>query len=42
MGGFRPTPEGFLHFFVDWFNEYVADADVAAIGKGEAYVVWFC
>ena len=42
MGGFRPTPEGFLHFFVDWFNENVADHDVGRIVLGDAYVVWFC
>jgi len=40
--GFRPTPEGFLDFFEWWFNEYVADAGVAAIEEGEAYIVWFC
>ena len=42
MGGFRPTPEGFLHFFVDWFNKNVADHDVGGIVLGDAYVVWFC
>ena len=42
MGGFSPTPEGFLRFFVDWFNENVADHDVDNIVFGDAYVVWFC
>ena len=42
MGGFRPTPAGFLHFFVDWFNGNVADHDVGRIVLGDAYVVWFC
>ena len=42
MGGFKPTPEGFLWFFIDWFNENVADHDVDGIVFGDAYVVWFC
>ena len=37
MGGLRPTPEGFLNFFVDWFNKNVADHDVGKIVLGEAY-----
>lgn len=41
MGGFASTPEGFLWFFVDWFNKNVADFDVGQIVITEAYVVWF-
>lgn len=41
MGGFVATPEGFLWFFVDWFNKNVADADVSQITINESYVVWF-
>lgn len=41
MGGFHPTPEGFLWFFIDWFNKNVADKDVSPIVNGDAYVVWF-
>lgn len=38
---FTPTPEGFLWYFIDWFNENVADYDVPGITKSEVYVVWF-
>lgn len=38
---FVPTPEGFLWYFIDWFNENVADHDVPSITKSEVYVVWF-
>ena len=37
-----PTPEGMLDVFVDWFNDRIADYDVAPLEKEDAYVVWFC
>ena len=40
--GFEPTPQGFLRFFVSWYNGNVADHDVPRLEDGEAYVVWFC
>ena len=39
---FEPTPAGFLRFFVEWFNDNVADHDVPRLEEGEAYAVWFC
>lgn len=41
MDTFASTPEGFLWFFIDWFNKNVADFDVKTIVKNDAYVVWF-
>ena len=38
----RPTPDGMLDIFVDWYNKKIADYDVPSISKEEAYVVWFC
>lgn len=41
MGGFHPTPDGFLWYFIDWYNKHVADFDVSTITNSEVYVVWF-
>lgn len=38
---FHPTPNGFLNFFVNWFNENVADFDVEHIEPKDVYIVWF-
>lgn len=37
----RPSPDNMLNAFVDYYNQKVADFDVPAIEKEEAYVVWF-
>lgn len=41
MCGFEPTPEGFLWFFIDWFNANVADTDVPSVTKSDVYCVWY-
>ena len=41
MNTFEPSPEGFLWFFIDWFNKNVADSDVPNIFKPDVYCVWF-
>lgn len=41
MSTFEISAEGFLWFFMDWFNKNVADTDVPKITKQEVYCVWF-
>lgn len=41
MQTFEISAEGFLWFFVDWFNKNVADTDVPQITKSDVYCVWF-
>lgn len=41
MQTFEISAEGFLCFFVDWFNKNVADTDVPQITKSDVYCVWF-
>ena len=42
MGGFEVSAEGFLWYFIDWYNKNVADSDVPTITKPDVYCVWFC
>ena len=41
MQTFDISAEGFLWFFIDWFNKNVADTDVQLITKPDVYCVWF-
>lgn len=41
MTTFDISAEGFIRYFVDWFNENVADTDVPIITKPDVYCVWF-
>lgn len=41
MQTFDVSAEGFLWFFIDWFNKNVADFDVPQITKNDVYCVWF-
>lgn len=41
MQTFDISAEGFLWFFIDWFNKNVADTDVPQITKPDVYCVWF-
>lgn len=37
-----PDPDLMLDAFVDYYNNNIADFDVPAIERHEAFVVWFC
>lgn len=37
-----PDPDSMLDAFVDYYNNNIADFDVPAIERHEAFVVWFC
>lgn len=37
-----PNPDSMLDAFVDFYNDNIADFDVPAIKRHEAFVVWFC
>lgn len=37
-----PNPDSMLDAFVWFYNNNIADFDVPAINRHEAFVVWFC
>ena len=41
MESFSPTPQGFIHFFVDHYNATTADSYVPPILLTNTYVIWF-